>query len=103
MAPGFAHGFCVLSESADLHYKVSQLYDQTDEGGVYWADRDIGIQWPLEGPQISPRDNVSKTARTRARTITQQFRLVEVTSPPANQSDGAIRPEKAAQRDLAKN
>src|ERR1700741_3978350 len=32
MAPGFAHGFCVLSDFADLHYKVSQLYDRTDEG-----------------------------------------------------------------------
>jgi dTDP-4-dehydrorhamnose 3,5-epimerase len=57
MAPGFAHGFCVLSEFADLHYKVSQLYDHTDEGGVYWADRDIGIRWPVDTPLLSKRDN----------------------------------------------
>ena len=57
MAPGFAHGFCVLSEFADLHYKVSQLYDRTDEGGIYWADSDIGIRWPLDAPVVSERDN----------------------------------------------
>lgn len=57
MAPGFAHGFCVLSEFADLHYKVSQLYDHADQGGVYWADRDIGIRWPVDTPLLSKRDN----------------------------------------------
>jgi dTDP-4-dehydrorhamnose 3,5-epimerase len=57
MAAGFAHGFCVLSEFADLHYKVSQLYDAADEGGVYWADRDIGVCWPVDEPIISERDN----------------------------------------------
>jgi dTDP-4-dehydrorhamnose 3,5-epimerase len=57
MAPGFAHGFCVLSEFADLHYKVSQLYDRADEGGIYWADSDIGIRWPLDEPFVSERDN----------------------------------------------
>jgi dTDP-4-dehydrorhamnose 3,5-epimerase len=57
MAPGFAHGFCVLSEFADLHYKVSQLYDEADEGGVYWADRDIGVRWPVDKPLVSKRDN----------------------------------------------
>ena len=57
IAPGFAHGFCVLSEFADLHYKVSQLYDRADEGGIYWADSDIGIRWPLDAPIVSQRDN----------------------------------------------
>jgi len=57
MAPGFAHGFCVLSEFADVHYKVSQLYNGGDEGGVYWADRDIGIRWPVETPLVSKRDS----------------------------------------------
>lgn len=56
MSPGFAHGFCVLSEFADLHYKVSELYDQADEGGVYWADRDIGVRWPIKAPVVSERD-----------------------------------------------
>jgi len=56
MAPGFGHGFCVLSEFADLHYKVSRLYDHADEGGVVWNDRDIGIRWPIENPIVSRRD-----------------------------------------------
>src|SRR5262249_47394841 len=57
MPPGFAHGFCVLSEFADLHYKVTQLYNDGDEGGIYWADRDIGIRWPVDAPLVSKRDN----------------------------------------------
>jgi dTDP-4-dehydrorhamnose 3,5-epimerase len=56
MAAGFAHGFCVLSDWADLHYKVSRPYDSADEGGVRWNDPDIGIQWPIDAPQVAPRD-----------------------------------------------
>lgn len=56
MAPGFAHGFCVLSETADLHYKVSRPYDPSDEGGVLWNDPDIGIEWPVAAPLLSARD-----------------------------------------------
>ena len=56
MAPGFAHGFCVLSEVADVHYKVSRIYDPSDEGGVLWNDPDMGIQWPLDNPNMSDRD-----------------------------------------------
>jgi dTDP-4-dehydrorhamnose 3,5-epimerase len=57
MAPGFAHGFCVLSDFADLHYKVSGIYNQADEGGLFWNDPDIGIRWPVDKPIVSPRDN----------------------------------------------
>jgi dTDP-4-dehydrorhamnose 3,5-epimerase len=46
MAPGFAHGFYVLSEEAGLHYKVTQEYDPSDEGGLLWNDADISINWP---------------------------------------------------------
>jgi dTDP-4-dehydrorhamnose 3,5-epimerase len=56
MAPGFAHGFCALSDVADLHYKVSGLYDRDDEGGVVWNDPEVGICWPIAGPLISNRD-----------------------------------------------
>jgi dTDP-4-dehydrorhamnose 3,5-epimerase len=58
MAPGFAHGFCVLSEFADLHYKVSHLYDADDEGGLLWNDPDVGIRWPIGDPLVSARDAV---------------------------------------------
>lgn len=56
MPHGFAHGFCVLSEHADLHYKVSQRYDSNDEGGLRWNDPDVGIEWPVSTPVISARD-----------------------------------------------
>lgn len=56
MAAGFAHGFCVLSDSADLHYKVSQRYDREDDGGMHWNDPDLGITWPVRRPIVSHRD-----------------------------------------------
>ncbi len=56
MAPGFAHGFCVLSDVADLHYKTSLLYDPKDEGGLAYNDPTIGIQWPISAPILSKRD-----------------------------------------------
>ena len=56
MAPGFAHGFCVLSDFADLHYKVSQYYDSKDDGGLMWNDLQIQIDWPIRNPIISEKD-----------------------------------------------
>lgn len=56
MAPGFAHGFCVLSDMADLHYKVSRQYDAEDEGGLLWSDPDVGVSWPIKRPVLSARD-----------------------------------------------
>jgi dTDP-4-dehydrorhamnose 3,5-epimerase len=56
MPHGFAHGFCVLSDWADLHYMVSQRYDQHDESGLLWNDESVGIVWPVSDPVISPRD-----------------------------------------------
>lgn len=55
-APGFAHGFCVLSDVVDLHYKIGPLYDRGDEGGLVWNDPDIGVRWPIEAPTMSDRD-----------------------------------------------
>jgi len=56
IAPGFAHGFCVLSQCADLHYKVSGIYDPADEGGLLSSDSDIGIEWPGNNFIINKRD-----------------------------------------------
>ena len=56
LAPGFAHGFCVLSDWADLHYKVSRKYDSHDEGGLFWNDPDVCIQWPISEPNVTLRD-----------------------------------------------
>ena len=56
MAPGFAHGFCVLSDFADLHYKTSLIYDPGDEGGLVYNDPEIGIEWPISTPTVCNRD-----------------------------------------------
>jgi dTDP-4-dehydrorhamnose 3,5-epimerase len=53
---GFAHGFCVLSETADVLYKVSSIYDPKTESGFRWDDADVAIRWPIEKPVVSPRD-----------------------------------------------
>ena len=54
--PGFAHGFVVLSESADFLYKCTDVYHPEDEGGVLWNDPDLGIDWPIEEPMLSAKD-----------------------------------------------
>jgi dTDP-4-dehydrorhamnose 3,5-epimerase len=56
MAPGIAHGFCVLSDFADLHYKVSRFYDPDDECGMVWNDSEVNIDWPSITPLIHQRD-----------------------------------------------
>jgi len=53
---GFAHGFCVISETACFLYKCSDFYAPDDEGGIIWSDPDIGIEWPVKDPIISEKD-----------------------------------------------
>ena len=53
---GFAHGFCVVSDIADVTYKVSSGYDAATESGFHYADPDVGIRWPVDDPRISARD-----------------------------------------------
>ena len=53
---GFAHGFCVLSETADVIYKCPDLYAPGDEYGVFWADDAIDIVWPIKNPILSGKD-----------------------------------------------
>lgn len=66
MAAGFAHGFCVLSESAHLHYKVSETFDASDDAGILWNDPDLKIPWPISDPVLSARDQNHPTfARQR--------------------------------------
>jgi len=57
--PGFAHGFCVISETADVAYKCTELYDSADEFGVLWNDPDIGIAWPVRAPLLSEKDRTA--------------------------------------------
>ena len=53
---GFAHGYCVISETADFMYKCSNLYFPEDEGGLIWNDPKVGIEWPIEDPILSEKD-----------------------------------------------
>ena len=54
--PGFAHGFVVLSETADFEYKCTDYYDTSDEGSILWNDPDLNIPWPIDDPILSYKD-----------------------------------------------
>jgi dTDP-4-dehydrorhamnose 3,5-epimerase len=54
--PGFAHGFCVLSEQVDVEYKCTDFYDPEGELAVAWDDPRVGIAWPIRDPILSARD-----------------------------------------------
>jgi dTDP-4-dehydrorhamnose 3,5-epimerase len=54
---GFAHGFCVVSETADVIYKCTDFYVSDDEHGIFWADPAIGIDWPINSPILSVKDS----------------------------------------------
>lgn len=54
--PGYAHGFCVLSEVADFQYKCTDLYLPEREGGLIWNDSEVGIDWPIDQPALSDKD-----------------------------------------------
>jgi dTDP-4-dehydrorhamnose 3,5-epimerase len=53
---GFAHGFCVLSEIADVVYKCTEFYAPDDEGGILWSDPAVAIDWPVSEPLLSAKD-----------------------------------------------
>ncbi|MSR25320.1 MAG: dTDP-4-dehydrorhamnose 3,5-epimerase [Nitrospiraceae bacterium] len=55
--PGFAHGFCVLSETADVLYKCTDVYSQKDERGIIWNDPALAITWPVADPLLSKKDH----------------------------------------------
>lgn len=63
LPPGFAHGFCVLSQEADVIYRVSRYYDPALEGGLAWNDPDLAIDWPIEEPLLSARDQQNPRLR----------------------------------------
>jgi dTDP-4-dehydrorhamnose 3,5-epimerase len=61
---GFARGFCVLSEVAEIQYKCTGIYNSKAEAGILWNDPALGIDWPVKNPVLSDKD-------TRARTFAQ--------------------------------
>jgi len=58
---GFARGFCVLSEVAEIQYKCTGLYNKNAESGVRWDDPRIGVQWPVSEPSLSEKDRNAQT------------------------------------------
>jgi dTDP-4-dehydrorhamnose 3,5-epimerase len=69
--PGFAHGFCVLSETAEVEYKCTALYDKEDEIGIVWNDPRLAIEWPLSSPVLSPRDAALPTLDALTKQLAQ--------------------------------
>ena len=59
--PGLAHGFCVLSERAHFHYKCTEYYYPQDESCICWNDPDIGIDWPVQHPNLSHKDKIAQS------------------------------------------
>jgi dTDP-4-dehydrorhamnose 3,5-epimerase len=58
---GFARGFCVLSEVAEIQYKCTGLYNSKGESGIRWNDPRIGIEWPVREPFLSEKDQKAQT------------------------------------------
>lgn len=58
---GFARGFCVLSDSAEIQYKCTAIYNSKGEAGIRWDDPQAGVQWPIEDGIISEKDRTAQT------------------------------------------
>jgi dTDP-4-dehydrorhamnose 3,5-epimerase len=69
--PGFAHGFCVLSESADFHYKCTTLYAPETERAIAWNDPDLAIPWPAREPVLSGKD--ARAARLKDAPVLPEY------------------------------
>lgn len=59
--PGFAHGFCVTSETAEVEYKCTDFYTPAAERGLIWNDPEVGIEWPVTDPILSVKDSKNPT------------------------------------------
>lgn len=71
---GFARGFCVLSEAAEIQYKCTGIYNNKAESGILWNDPAIGIEWPVRDPILSDKDKNAQTlAQWLARPESQNF------------------------------
>ena len=72
---GFARGFCVLSDHAELQYKCTSIYNVECESGLRWDDPEIGIEWPVEAPLLSSKDVAAQTlSEWLARPESEHFR-----------------------------
>lgn len=58
---GFAHGFAAIEEGSVLSYKCTDIYNKASEGSILWSDPDIGIDWRVENPIVSEKDQIAQT------------------------------------------
>jgi dTDP-4-dehydrorhamnose 3,5-epimerase len=72
--PGFAHGFCVLSDRAQVEYKCTEYYDASDEIAISWRDPDLAIEWPVADPLVSSRDAAAPRLRDVEATLERHGR-----------------------------
>ena len=73
--PGFAHGFCVLSDSALLQYKCTELYHPETEVSVLWNDPQLAIAWPVREPVLSKKDAAAQPLSAIARERLPRYRV----------------------------
>ena len=71
LPPGIAHGFCVLSQTAIINYKVTNFYNPNDEYTVKWNDKKLNIKWPFNDPILSAKDKKYSISFNRALKIIQ--------------------------------
>lgn len=71
--PGFAHGFCVLSETALFSYKCTDLYHPEHECSILWNDPDLKIDWPICDPQLSEKDQSGRRLKELPETVLPEF------------------------------
>ena len=91
---GFARGFCVLSEIAEIQYKCTGVYNHSGESGIRWNDEAIGIEWPIsfEAAQLSEKDKGAQTlAQWLARPESDNFRYASPSQPHFVQTQAAAR------------
>jgi dTDP-4-dehydrorhamnose 3,5-epimerase len=72
---GFAHGFCVLSDSALVEYKCTDLYDPSNELHLLWNDPDLAIDWPVQNPVLSAKDAAGSTLRQIEPSLARHFAI----------------------------
>lgn len=78
---GFARGFCVLSEIAEIQYKCTGIYNKGAESGILWNDPAIGIDWPVKSPVLSDKDRCAQTLAQWLESSHSEFFRYEVICP----------------------
>ncbi len=70
---GFAHGFCVFSESADVVYKCTDFYYPEDDRGILWSDPEVNIDWPIRNPILSDKDQALPTLANAGQDVLPRY------------------------------